>query len=111
MHPPSRALVHELLASLLHTTDPTIDDADGLDAVGAHPGVLFSIVAKLEQLVPENGDFPIVPLAHAKTVGDLVELVESWSRRDGPPDTMDGTGLRSSVSAWGRDRAGRRRAT
>jgi hypothetical protein len=111
MHSPSRALVHELLASLLQTTHATINDADGLDEVGADAGVLFSVVAKLEQLVPENGGFPIVPLAYAKTVGDLVELVESWSRRGGAPDTMDGTGPRSSVSAGGRDRAGRRRAT
>ena len=101
-----------MLASLLHTTDPTINDADGLDAVGADAGVLFSIVAKLEQLMPENGAFPIVPLAHAKTVGDLVELVESWSRRDGAPDTMeDGVSPRSSACARGSDRAGRRRAT
>jgi|HubBroStandDraft_5_1064220.scaffolds.fasta_scaffold75971_1 hypothetical protein len=111
MHSPSRALVHELLASLLRTANATINDADGLDEVGADARVLFSVVAKLEQLVPENGGFPIVSLAHAKTVGDLVELVESWSRRDGPPDTMGGTGLRSSVSARGRDRAGHRRAT
>lgn len=110
MHSPSRALVHELLASLLQT-DATIDDADGLGEVGADARVLFSVVAKLEQLVPENGGFPIVSLGYAKTVGDLVELVESWSRRDGAPDAMDGRGPRSSISAWGRDRAGRRRAT
>jgi hypothetical protein len=110
MHSASQALVHELLASLLQTPDATIRDADGLDDVGADARVLFSFVAKLEQLVPENGGFPIAPLAHAKTVGDLVELVESWSRRDGAPDTMSGTGPRSSVGASGSDRAGRRRA-
>ena len=92
MHPSSRALVHELLVSLLQTADATINDADVLDELGADELVLFSIVAKLEQFEPENGYFPIAPLAYAKTVGDLVELVESWSRRDGTPDTIDGTG-------------------
>ena len=111
MHSSSRALVHELLVSLLQTADATINDADVLDELGADELVLFSIVAKLEQFEPENGYFPIAPLAYVKTVGDLVELVESWSRRNGTPDTIDGTGPRSSVSARGNDRAGRRRAT
>jgi hypothetical protein len=111
MHSPSRALVHELLASLLPTAHATISDEDGLDELGADALVLFSVVARLEQFVPENGYFPIVPLTYAKTVGDLVELVESWSRHDGARDTTDGTGSRSSVSARGGERAGRRRAT
>ena len=99
MHSRSQALVHALLASLLQTADALIHDADVLDELGADAFVLFSLAGELEELEPENGYFPIIPLAYAKTVGDLVLLVDSWSRRYGAPEPIDDTGPRSTVRA------------
>jgi hypothetical protein len=101
MHANSRALVHALLASVFHTASTSVCDSDVLDELGANEQVLVYVASKLEELQPENGDFPIVPLAYARTVGDLVELVESWSRRDGTVDPLDGMGRRTSARARG----------
>jgi hypothetical protein len=93
----SQALVHALLASLLPPADAPIHDADVLDELGVDAAVLVSIAGELEELEPDSGDFPIVPLAFAETVGDLVELVESWSQRDETAGPIDDLGLRSRV--------------
>jgi hypothetical protein len=84
---------------MLQTTDALIHDADVLDELGADAFVLFSIAGELEELKPQNGYFPIIPLAYARTVGDLVMLVDRWSRRDGTPEPIDDTGPRSTVRA------------
>jgi hypothetical protein len=101
MHSTPQALVHALLASALHRAITSIRDVDLLDELGADAQVLVSVTSQLEELQPEDGEFPIVPLAYARTVGDLVELVESWSRRDATADPMDGMGLRGPARARG----------
>lgn len=101
MPSPVQSLVHALLASELNTARASIRDADVLEELGADAQVLVCVTSKLEELRPENGEFPIVPLAFARTVGDLVELVESWSRRDGIPDTSDGMALRGPAPVRG----------
>ena len=100
MHSTSQVLVHALLASVLHRASASIRDADVLDELGANAQALIFVTSKLEELQPENGDFPIVPLAYARTVGDLVELVESWSRRDRTVDPLK----RHGSSKFGRAR-------
>jgi hypothetical protein len=100
MHATSQALVHALLASVLQTASTSVRDSDVLDELGANEQVLVYVASKLEELQPENGDFPIVPLAYARTVGDLVELVESWSRRDRTVDPLK----RHGSSKFGRAR-------
>jgi hypothetical protein len=99
MHATSQALVHALLASVLRTA--SIRDSDVLDELGANEQVLVYVTSKLEELQPENGDFPLVPLAYARTVGDLVRLVESWSRRDGTAEPLESMQLRASARARG----------
>ena len=101
MYSSSQALVHALLASVLPTAGAPIRDADILDELGADAQVLVFVTSRLEELQPENGDFPIVPLAYARTVGDLVKLVESWSQREGAADSFDGVGLRGPTRARG----------
>jgi hypothetical protein len=101
MHFTSQTLVHALLASVLHKASASIRDSDVLDELGANELVLVYVASKLEELQPDNGDFPIVPLAYARTVGDLVELVDSWSLRDRTPDSILGAGLRSPARARG----------
>jgi hypothetical protein len=101
MHSTSQVLVHALLASVLHRASASIRDADVLDELGANAQALIFVTSKLEELQPENGEFPIVALAYARTVGDLVELVESWSRRGGAADPMDGMGLRGPARVRG----------
>jgi hypothetical protein len=38
-------------------------------------------VLRLEDAVAGNDNFPVAALEHAQTVGDLVALVDVWSRR------------------------------
>jgi hypothetical protein len=82
---------------MLPPADALLHDADVLDELGVDAAVLVSIAGELEELEPDSGDFPIVPLAYAKTVGDLVELVESWSQRDETAHPIDDAGPPSRV--------------
>ena len=58
---------------------------------------LLLLAIKLDELKPGNGAFPLVELAHARTVGDLVELVDVWSQRDTVPSAIDDTAPRRAV--------------
>ena len=74
-----------------------ITDADALAELGLDALDLVLVAIKLEEVEPENGPFPLAALAHAKTVGDFVELVEGWSLRDTIPSSAVGAGPRRSV--------------
>ena len=84
---PPRALVYALLARLLQTSEASVNDADALADLELDALDLVLVAIKLEEIEPDNGPFPLGWLAHATTVADLVELVESWWRGDRIPDS------------------------
>jgi acyl carrier protein len=81
MSSPSRPLVHGLVASQLRIDDGSIDDTHRLDELGLVPLDLVLVVLRLEDAVAVNDNFPVAALEHARTVGDLVALVDAWSQR------------------------------
>jgi hypothetical protein len=87
---PSQALVYALVASILQTDDARFKDEDRLGALGPDTLALLLLTVKLEELEPGNGAFPLAALTHARTMGDLVELVDLWSQRDTIPNSADG---------------------
>jgi hypothetical protein len=92
-----QGLVHAALAPLLELGEALIKDADVLAELGLYPLDLVLVAIELEEIEPENGPFPLAALAHARTVGDLVELVEGWSQRDTIPSSVAGAGPRRRV--------------
>jgi acyl carrier protein len=95
----SQALVHHLLASRLRIDDESIEDTHSFDELGMDPLDLVLVVIRLEDFDRGGGDFPVAALDHARTVGDLVELVDVWLSRDRMPSTIDAPGpQRSSVT-------------
>ena len=90
-------LVYAALAPLLELDEALIKDADALAELGLDALDLVLVAIKLEEIEPENGPFPLTALAHARTVGDLVELVEGWSQRDTIPSSVAGVGPRRRV--------------
>jgi acyl carrier protein len=74
----SQALVHKLIASHLRLDDASIKDAHGFDELGLDPLDLVLVVLRLESFDRGTGDFPVARLEHARTVGDLVALVDLW---------------------------------
>jgi acyl carrier protein len=90
MNSPSQALVYALVASVLQTDDARFKDEDLLDALGLDTLDLVLLTIKLEELEPGNGAFPLAALTRAKTIADLVELVDIWSQRDTIPSAIDG---------------------
>jgi hypothetical protein len=73
-----RALVYVLLTRVLGTTPAHVTDADVLVDLELDARHLVLIAIKLEEIQPDRGPFPLLALAHATTVGDFVELVETW---------------------------------
>jgi acyl carrier protein len=76
----SRPLVHTLIASQLRIDPESVTDAQDLAELGLDAYDLVQVVLRLESLDPGDGDFPLVMLEHARTVADLVELVDVWSQ-------------------------------
>jgi acyl carrier protein len=81
MSTPSQVIVHALLAAQLRVDEASIVDPIRLDDLGLDPLDLVLVVVELEELDRGAGDFPVAALEHAKTVGDLVTLVELWWQR------------------------------
>jgi acyl carrier protein len=73
-----RTLVHRAIASQLRIDDASIDDAQTFDELGMDPMDLVLVVLRLEQFDRGQGDFPLAALAEARTVGDLVLIVDLW---------------------------------
>jgi acyl carrier protein len=97
MNSPSQALVCALVASILQTNE-TLKAEDSLDELGLDTLDLVLLATKLEELEPGNGAFPLETLAHARTMGDLVELVDVWSQSDTNPGSIDGVPSQRSAS-------------
>jgi acyl carrier protein len=85
MSTPSQAIVHASLATHLGIEEALIEDPARLDDLGLDPLDLVLVVVRLENLDRGAGDFPVAALEHAKTVGDLVTLVELWWQRERAP--------------------------
>jgi hypothetical protein len=81
MSSPSQALVHHLLATHLDVDECSVNDADHLGELGLHPLDLVLLVLRLEDLAGGERDFPLCALDRARTVGDLVLLVDLWMQR------------------------------
>jgi acyl carrier protein len=92
MNSPSQALVHHVLASYLQIDETSIDDRQTFDTLGLEPLDLVFVVLRLEDLDRGDGEFPLEALERAKTVGDLVLLVEIWSQRDTSPGSLQQAG-------------------
>jgi hypothetical protein len=95
----SQALVHDLLAFHLRLDPDLIRDADDFVELDLEPLDLVLVVLRLEALCGREGDFPLVDLADARTVGDFVTLVDSWLRREAPSAPAVGTAPRRSSAA------------
>jgi len=92
MKSPSQTLVHHLLASRLQIDDTSIEDAHPFDELGLDPLDLVLVALRLEDLDRGEGDFPVSALAQARTVGDLVALVDLWLQRDRMPSSIESAG-------------------
>ena len=77
-----QALVHQLLASRLRVDESSIKDTDRFDNLGLGPLDIVLVVLQLDRLDRGDGEFPLLALEHATTVGDLVDLVELWLQCD-----------------------------
>jgi acyl carrier protein len=77
-----QALVHQMLASRLHIDVGSISDTDRFDDLGLGPLDIVLVVLQLDRLDRGDGEFPLLALEHATTVGDLVDLVELWLQAD-----------------------------
>jgi acyl carrier protein len=84
MNSPSHTLVYALLAPLLATEEVSVQDADLLDELGLDALDLVLIAITLEELEPEKGSFPLGALRQARSIGDLVKIVDVWWRADAP---------------------------
>jgi acyl carrier protein len=82
MNTTPQALVHQLLASRLRVDEASIKDADRFDDLGLGPLDIVLVVLQLDRLDRGDGEFPLLALEHAATVGDLVDLVELWLQCD-----------------------------
>jgi acyl carrier protein len=80
-----RGLVRRLLALRLHIDEASIKETDHLEHLGLTPLDLVLVVLKLEWLDRGDGEFPLLALRQATTVGDLVRLVELWLEREALP--------------------------
>jgi hypothetical protein len=99
MTSPSQRIVHQLLASHLGVDETSIGDADGLDALGLEPLDVVLVLIRLGDLGGGSRDFPMAALARARTVGDLVALVDLWLQHDTTPSSVDGRRPRRTSAA------------
>ena len=99
MSSPSQGIVYQLLASHLGVDEASIEDADRLDEWELDALDLVLVVIRLEDLSGGHGDFPMAALAHAKTIGDLVTLVDLWLQLETTPSSADDRRLRRTSAA------------
>src|ERR1700722_17575477 len=97
MNSPSQVLVYVLIAATLQTDDE-FRDTDLLGELGLDGLDLVRLAMRLEELEPQNGSFPLAELSQVRTMGDLVEVVDTWSRRDTIPISTDDVPTQRSVS-------------
>jgi hypothetical protein len=90
-----QTLVHRLTARRLHVDEASIRDTDRFDELGLGPLAVVLIVLQLDGLDPGSGEFPVLALAQATTVGDLVDVVETWLQ----PQTARSPATASSLPA------------
>ena len=72
----------------LHVAEASIQDTDLFDDLGLTPLDLVLVVLQLDKLDTGDGEFPLYALDQATKVGDLVDLVELWLRRDTAPRSV-----------------------
>ena len=99
MNPHSRVLVHHLLALQLETDRASIQDAHTLDDLGVDALDLVFFALRLEQLGEGDGEFPVDALEDARTVGDLVEIVDLWMGDDATPGSREDSDPERSSAA------------
>jgi acyl carrier protein len=78
----AQALVHHLVAAQLHIEATAIEDAQTFDELGLDPLDLVLVVIRLDHLDRGDGNFPVAALDDAKTIRDLVALVDVWVHGD-----------------------------
>jgi acyl carrier protein len=93
-----RILVHRLVAAQLRLDAHRVTDDDRFEDLGLQPMDLVLIVLRLEHLDRGQGDFPLAALEHARTVGDLVLLVDVWMQRDTIPAAAVDAAKRDSAA-------------
>jgi acyl carrier protein len=96
MNSPSESLVYVLIAATLQTDD-AFKNTDLLGELGLDAVDLVRLAMRLEELEPQNGAFPLAELSRAKTMGDLVELVDAWLQDDTIPIARNGVPTQRSV--------------
>jgi acyl carrier protein len=99
MTSPAQAIVVQLLASHLGVDEGSIGHTDAFEELGLDPLDLVLVILRLEDLGGGDGDFPLTALAHARTVADLVELVDLWLQRDTMPTGLDARASRRTSAA------------
>jgi acyl carrier protein len=87
----SRALVHHLVATRLHVDRASIEDTQRFEELGMDLLDVLLVVLRLEHFDRGQGDFPFAALEHARTVGDLVALVDLWLQDDTTPSLPEST--------------------
>jgi acyl carrier protein len=85
----SRSLIHHLVATQLRIDERSIHDTDSFAELGLSPLDLVLIVLRLEDFDRGDGSFPLAALEGARTVGDLVTLVDVWVQDDQATSRME----------------------
>ncbi|MDP9002019.1 MAG: phosphopantetheine-binding protein [Myxococcota bacterium] len=92
MKPSSRKTVHRLVAARARISDQLVDDAHTFDELGVDPLGLLIIVVQLGTLGELQEVFPIGALERARTVGELVDLVDARPARATAASLVEGRG-------------------
>jgi hypothetical protein len=79
-----------LTASRLRVDDASIEAAHTFDELRLGPLDLVLVVLRLERFDRGQGDFLLEALGHARTVGDLVLLVDLWLQHDTISGSIEG---------------------
>ncbi len=83
MNSSSRTLVRSVLAAHLEIAPSSLADSDRFEDLGLDDLDLVLVVLRIEDLdrCEACGEFPIEALESARTVADLVALVDVWLSR------------------------------
>lgn len=88
----SRRLVHRLVAERADLAERQVHDAYTLDSLGLDPLDVIIIADRLLSVECRGGGFPLDRLDRAYTVGDLVDVVESWRTQPSDAPHVEGKG-------------------